>query len=735
MRHSKESSDHVSNHRQDAADSTSTSTTTNKSTREEGTLTPITSTTSNRPILHHLNADSSWLIQLPLPRSLALPSTSLTSVHRAQKRSTRQQTDRSIPQKPTRNKTGKSIQQEQHCQQCTQKQQQQQQQQQQQHHNLPKDRKPEKRYFNILVDPWLSGSQSDIAGWFSTQWHADESTFASINAVEGLIARSEREISRSEEVAEDVEGVVDDNVAARARALSEQRSSYESEISPEGPEDPEKEGEEQEEEGQERRNRTPIDAIIVSHEFTDHCHKQTLLEVDPSVPVFAADKAADIIQGWRHFEKVVKIPAFGGASGDDGGVVNGASDRNGDARHRKKRRRQNGDSAGQLEGVKNGISSGEEQDTGRVEGSAEQESEEEENNQESTPDTRRVSSHPPFLPNWLSITRIQNPADALYYHSAVVISFDLNPHTSVKSPSDRPAHEQETNKSGKALPRKRKRREPQRERQNQREQTHPAPTAEAIIYTPHGIHAPALKFLTDPQRIRGPQLEILALLHGLHDVELATNVFPFGFSFNPRSWLGHLPNPFSSSRSSRSNNADLADPLSRQDPHASAKLSSELDSSPPSKQNSHPPKKKREGGGYQMQQLNLGAHNGLALQRTLRAKYWIGTHDEVKRARGVVGQWLLRRKVLDVAEAVAEAAREGVREGVEEVVEVAKDGAKKVVGMDVDGGGDNEEGKKVWELGDGARYLELGNGESVALVWCYAVSGEPKEEAKSGYRF
>lgn len=50
-----------------------------------------------------------------------------------------------------------------------------------------------------------------------------------------------------------------------------------------------------------------IDAVVVSHEFTDHMHKETLLEVPTSVPVFAASKAASIIKLWRHFDVVVTL--------------------------------------------------------------------------------------------------------------------------------------------------------------------------------------------------------------------------------------------------------------------------------------------------------------------------------------------------------------------------------------------------------------------------------------------
>ena len=56
-------------------------------------------------------------------------------------------------------------------------------------------------------------------------------------------------------------------------------------------------------------------------------------------------------------------------------------------------------------------------------------------------------------------------------------------------------------------------------------------------------------------------------------------------------------------------------------------------------------------------QLNLGAKNGLAAQRVLRAKHWIGTHDEVKKGGGLVG-WFLRRKEWTTAEAVEESLKD-----------------------------------------------------------------------------
>jgi hypothetical protein len=86
------------------------------------------------------------------------------------------------------------------------------------------------------------------------------------------------------------------------------------------------------------------------------------------------------------------------------------------------------------------------------------------------------------------------------------------------------------------------------------------------------------------------------------------------------------------------------------------------------------------------QQLNLGVHNGLQVQRMLGAKYWVGTHDEVKKGGGLVA-WLLRRKVLSLEEALRE--EESRSNGVEE-------GAKKGLIEDV-------------------RFEEVGNGESRVL--------------------
>jgi hypothetical protein len=284
-----------------------------------------------------------------------------------------------------------------------------------------------RKWFNILFDPWLTGAQSDIASWFSQQSHAIPPALSSISQVEDLI--------RQVEV---------------FSASSDESKSLASPL---------------------------IDVITISHEFTDHCHRETLLQCDRRIPVIATTKAAALIYGWKHFDRVIETPVF------------------------------DGDWLGYE--VKD-------------------------------------------FPDWVSITRLQTKSDAFYYHSAVMVAFDLG--TGV----------------------------------------------EALIYTPHGIHAPSLGTVSSAD----PPISTLAFLHGLHDVSI--------------DWG---------------------------------------------------------------QQLNLGAHNGLAAQRLLGAKYWIGTHDEVKKGGGLVS-WLLRRRVYTLEDAL------------------------------------KEESKKAEEKGEGSReakFLELKNGETIQL--------------------
>lgn len=204
-----------------------------------------------------------------------------------------------------------------------------------------------------------------------------------------------------------------------------------------------------------------IDLVICSHEFSDHCHKETLLEIGRSTPVFATPKAVDLIRSWNHFLVVRNTPSFSHKDSD----------------------------------------------------------------------WRNTSIEP--LPHWLGVSRLVTDADALYFHSAILITLNIDANTRGKDGTGN---------------------EP----------------AEAIIYTPHGISANDLRHLPSAQ----PPLNVLALLHGLHDISISIT-----------------------------------------------------------------------------KQLNLGAYNGLRAQRMCNAKYWVGTHDEVKKAGGIIAPFL-RRKVLTLEQAI-----------------------------------------------------------------------------------
>ena len=161
-----------------------------------------------------------------------------------------------------------------------------------------------------------------------------------------------------------------------------------------------------------------IDAVAISHEFTDHCNQHTLLELDPSTPIIATKFAAGLVRTWKHFSTVVETPPFSSSQCD----------------------------------------------------------------------WRDTSLAP--LPNWIGISRMVTESDALYYHSAILITFDLSPEKHDGSPAD------------------------------------PGP-AEGVIYTPHGIHAHDLCHLGQlPSAV--PPIQTLALLHGLHDIRITVKQLNLG---------------------------------------------------------------------------------------------------------------------------------------------------------------------------------------------------------------
>ncbi|KAH9208154.1 hypothetical protein DL95DRAFT_480829 [Leptodontidium sp. 2 PMI_412] len=99
----------------------------------------------------------------------------------------------------------------------------------------------------------VSGPQSDVAAFFSRQWHAIPSA-----------VQTGEELEELEEVAKKIEE------AARPTNTAEPKESY-------------------------------VDAIIISHEFTDHMHQETLLSLPASISVIASPKVASIIRSYpRH---------------------------------------------------------------------------------------------------------------------------------------------------------------------------------------------------------------------------------------------------------------------------------------------------------------------------------------------------------------------------------------------------------------------------------------------------
>lgn len=160
-----------------------------------------------RPVLTHLNADTSWLLQLPYPAGAARPS-------------------------------GRT-------------------------------------HFNVLFDPWLHGAQSDVAWWFSTQWHVVPPAVASIHDLDSLLKKLERRRHGGGD------GVLVDNEEAAETRHNGGGSGG-----------------------------SFIDVVIISHEFTDHCHRATLEELPQQTPVFATDAAADLIRTWCYFDNVVTAPGL-----------------------------------------------------------------------------------------------------------------------------------------------------------------------------------------------------------------------------------------------------------------------------------------------------------------------------------------------------------------------------------------------------------------------------------------
>lgn len=155
-----------------------------------------------RPILTHLNADTSWLLSLPYPAAASHPRRS---------------------------------------------------------------------FFHILIDPWLQGPQSDLASWFSRQWHAIDSSVQTV-----------AELSSCLQCLEDTAVQYRDPTSTGLRTETARCNPGADSLQ-------------------------FIDIVVISHEFTDHCNRATLQEISRGTPVFATDAAARLISSWKHFRHVHSI--------------------------------------------------------------------------------------------------------------------------------------------------------------------------------------------------------------------------------------------------------------------------------------------------------------------------------------------------------------------------------------------------------------------------------------------
>jgi hypothetical protein len=170
----------------------------------------LSSTTNpRRPLLTHLSADNSWLLSVPIPNN---PPTGNTQ---------------------------------------------------------DSEQRPRKVYFHLLLDAWLTPSNTPIPGttWFQVIHHTETPACDSIAAVIDLIA--------------DIEAVASGSTASNSGGNSEYQ----------------------------------IDAVVVGHSGPDHMDFDTLKQVDPSVPFFVPEMGFTTVQSWKHFDTVIQIPEFDANSG------------------------------------------------------------------------------------------------------------------------------------------------------------------------------------------------------------------------------------------------------------------------------------------------------------------------------------------------------------------------------------------------------------------------------------
>lgn len=138
----------------------------------------------------------------------------------------------------------------------------------------PKPR--QKAYYHIAFDPWLAGPSTLL-----------NPMFASFNQPHAVVITSGAGV---EDVARKIETAAHYSTSIHPPSSSEQESE----------DDP-----------------SPIDAILLTFEATDHMHEPTLRTFSPSIPVFCTEQVAAIVRRWGYFDTVNVTKDYIPQSNDD----------------------------------------------------------------------------------------------------------------------------------------------------------------------------------------------------------------------------------------------------------------------------------------------------------------------------------------------------------------------------------------------------------------------------------
>ncbi|KAK3654548.1 hypothetical protein LTR56_003194 [Elasticomyces elasticus] len=135
---------------------------------------------------------------------------------------------------------------------------------------IPRTDGSSRAFFNLLLDPWFDGVEVAMHRFLHEQEHLVPSAVK-------VIAELEEFLIQTEAIAQRLRGgfATPDNDSAPASLL---------------------------------------DAVVVTLDASDHCHKETLLEIHPSVPAYGLKRSAKLMSCFHHFDKVHTIPFYSSGS-------------------------------------------------------------------------------------------------------------------------------------------------------------------------------------------------------------------------------------------------------------------------------------------------------------------------------------------------------------------------------------------------------------------------------------